>query len=149
MPPKKRATTGTTGAALKAHYVEWAREDGVDLDPSDQSLIERLAVATDLARKLEASISKTGPVVVTPVTGAEKPNPLLPSLRGQTELCAKLVHTLDRRISDAASGTPAHTGGVQPFTVRGQYDTAKTGTDDGETAAAARKPSRTRPRKRT
>ena len=146
----KRKPSAVTGAALKAHYVDWAREEGVDLDPSDHSLIERLAVATDLARKLESSISKTGPVVVAAVTGVEKPNPLLPSLRGQTELCAKLVHTLDRRISDAASGTPAHTGGVQPFTVRGQYDNSgKTGTDDGETAAAARKPSRTRPRKRT
>lgn len=146
----KRKPSGVTGAALKAHYVDWAREEGVDLDPSDHALIERLAVATDLARKLEASISKTGPVVVTPVTGVEKPNPLLPSLRGQTELCAKLIHTLDRRISDAASGTPAHTGGVQPFTVRGQYDnTAKTGTTDDDAVSIARKPSRTRPRKRT
>ncbi|WP_331436287.1 hypothetical protein RND64_20245 [Gordonia sp. w5E2] len=140
----------TTGAALRRHYTEWAREEGVDLDPSDHALIERLAVATDLARKLEASIAKTGPVVITPVTGVEKPNPLLPSLRGQTELCAKLVHTLDRRISDAASGTPAHTGGVQPFTVRGQYDnTAKTGTTDDDAVSIARKPSRTRPKKRT
>ncbi|MGV9672311.1 hypothetical protein ACWDPV_17230 [Gordonia sp. NPDC003504] len=148
MPPRARKTaaTGTTGAALRKHYTEWAASEGVDLDPSDHALIERLAVVTDTARDLEASIARVGAVVVTPETGAEKPNPTLPALRGQTELAAKLIHTLDRRISDAASGTPAHTGGVAPFTVRGQYDN-KTGTDDA--VSIARKPSRTRPKKRT
>ena len=146
----KRKPSGVTGAALRRHYTEWAREEGVDLDPSDHALIERLAVVTDTARDLEASIARVGAVVITPETGAEKPNPTLPALRGQTELAAKLIHTLDRRISDAASGTPAHTGGVQPFTVRGQYDnTAKTGTTDDDAVSIARKPSRTRPKKRT
>lgn len=142
MPPRKR-TAGTTGAALREHYTEWAREEGVDLDPSDHALIERLAAATDAARDLEASITRNGAVIVTE-TGYEKPNPALTALRGQTELTAKLVTVLDRRITDAASDTPINRGGVAPFAVRGQYD--KTGTDAAPTAA--RKPSRTRPKKR-
>ncbi|OZC31220.1 hypothetical protein [Gordonia polyisoprenivorans] len=142
---RKRTPAGVTGAALRRHYLDWANDEGIDLDPSDHALIERLVQATDIARKLEAAINRDGVIVVTPATLAEKPHPALPSLRGQTELSAKLITVLDKRIQDAASDTPVNRGGVAPFAVRGQYD--KTGTDDTP-ATAIRRPSRTPATKR-
>lgn len=140
MPPKKRAT-GTTGEAIRAFYLSWAADEGLELDVTDLALLERLAKATDLAARIEAQIDADGPMLTTE-RGTSKPHPGLPALRGEVELAAKLTVLLDKRIEDAASDQPANRGGVAPFATRGQY---RTGTDD--TPAAVRKPART-PRKR-
>lgn len=137
MAPKK--PTGTTGADLVRFYTSWAKDEGVDLDPSDVSLIERLSAATDAARELEAAVIRSGAVVLTEA-GNAKPHPALPALRGQTELCAKLTTMIDRRITDAAAGDDAvNRGGVRPFETRGMYSKAAT----GDTPPAVRLPART------
>ncbi|GAA4661659.1 hypothetical protein [Gordonia humi] len=138
-------TAEVTGEQLREHYVGWAQDEGVTLDPSDLALIDRLVTATDFARDLEHKLATVGAVLLT-AHGTEKANPLLAASRSQAELTAKLVTVLDRRIGDAAADDVPNRGGVQPFATRGPYAPSKTGTDD-EPVATSRRPART-PRKR-
>lgn len=142
MPPRAPAVTGKV---LREHYIREATDAGLALDDADESLIARLAAATDAARQVEAELARSGAVLISE-TGTPRRNPLVADLRALSETIARLTVLLDRRIADTTGTGPADRGGTRPFQTRGSYDKAKTGTD---AAPAVRRPARTRPRKRT
>ncbi|TWS19392.1 P27 family phage terminase small subunit [Tsukamurella asaccharolytica] len=137
---KRKPPAGTTGAALTAHYTGWAADEGVQLDPSDVALLERLARATDavieLDKALSSGVTETGP------TGAVKVHPALSARRAEVEQIARLVVLLDRRIEEASAGLdPADrpgVRGVKPFETRGSYGPRSTGTDGTASALPRR-----------